>query len=76
MYLEVLLSCSVESDSATPWTVAHQALWGSPGQDYWSGLPFSSPGDLSRPGIKPASPARLLNGRQVLFTARPPRKPR
>jgi len=24
-------------------------------QDYWSGLPFPSPGDLSNPGIKPAS---------------------
>ena len=26
-------------------------------QKYWSGLPFSSPGDLPDPGIKPASPA-------------------
>jgi len=25
-------------------------------QEYWSGLPFSSPGDLPDPGIKPASP--------------------
>ena len=45
--------------SATPWTVAYQA---SPStgffrQEYWSGLPFPSPGDLSNPGIKPRSPA-------------------
>ena len=43
---------------ATPWTVAHQA---SPSmrfsrQEYWSGLPFPSPGDLPDPGIEPGSP--------------------
>ena len=43
----------------TRWTVAHQAplsmgfFW----QEYWSGLPFPFPGDLSDPGIKPGSPA-------------------
>jgi len=26
-------------------------------QEYWSGLPFPSPGDLSNPGIEPGSPA-------------------
>ena len=43
----------------TPWIVAHQAplSMGFPRQDYWSGLPFPSPGDLPNPGIKPASPA-------------------
>ena len=30
-------------------------------QEYWSGLPFPSPGDLPDPGIKPASPA-LMGG--------------
>ena len=30
---------------------------GFPRQEYWSGLPFSSPGDLPGPGIKSASPA-------------------
>ena len=40
-------------------------------QEYWSGLPFPSPGDLTDPGIKPASPA--LAGR--FFTAEPPGKP-
>ena len=44
---------------ATPWTVAYQAppsLWFSR-QEYWSGLPFPSPGDLPNPGIEPGSPA-------------------
>ena len=32
----------------TPWTIAHKALlsMGLPRQEYWSGLPFPSPGDL------------------------------
>ena len=43
---------------AAPWTVAHQAPLsvGFPRQEYWSGLPFLSPGDLPPPGIKPATP--------------------
>ena len=43
----------------TPWTVTYQAppSMGSSRQEYWSGLPFPSPGDLPDPGIKPASPA-------------------
>jgi len=42
---------------ATPWTVALQAPWcvGFPRQEYWSGLPFPSPGDLPHPGIEPGS---------------------
>ena len=41
-----------------PRTVAHQAPlpMGFPRQEYWSGLPFPSPGDLPNLGIKPASP--------------------
>ena len=52
-------SCSVVSDSATPWTVAHQAplSMGFSRQEYWSGLPFPSSGDLLKPGIKPGSPS-------------------
>ena len=44
---------------ATPWTVAHQAppSMGFSRQEYWSGLPFPSPGDLPNAGIKPRSPA-------------------
>ena len=47
----------------TPGTVAYQA---PPSikfsrQEYWSGLPFPSPGDLSDPGIEPRSPALQAN---------------
>ena len=44
---------------ATPWTVAYQAppTMGFSRQEYWSGLPFPSPGDLPNPGIEPGSPA-------------------
>ena len=44
---------------ATPWTVAYQAppSVGFSRQEYWSGLPFPSPGDLSNPGSEPGSPA-------------------
>ena len=43
----------------TPWTVAHQAPLSMEfsRQEYWSGLPFASPGDLPDPGMEPASPA-------------------
>ena len=66
-------ACSVAQDVkffATPCTVAHQVplSMGFPRQGYWSGLPFPSPGDLSGPGIEPASPA--LAGR--FFTTEPP----
>ena len=44
---------------ATPWTVAYQAppSMGFSRQQYWSGLPFPSPGDLPNPGIEPGCPA-------------------
>ena len=44
---------------ATPWTATRQAplSMGFSGQEYWSGLPFPSPGDLPDPGIKCGSPA-------------------
>ena len=43
----------------TPWTVAHQAppSMEFSRQEYWSGLPFASPRDLSDPGVKPMSSA-------------------
>ena len=42
------VSCSVVSDSVTPWTVAQQAPLSMEfsRQEYWSGLPFPTPGDL------------------------------
>ena len=48
---------------ATPWTAACQAPLskGFPRQDYCSGLPIPSPGNLRDPGIDPASPALQAN---------------
>ena len=54
------VSCSVTSNSlATLWIVAHQAPLSVEfsRQEYWSGLPFPSSGELPNPGIEPASPA-------------------
>ena len=61
------LSLSHVQLSETPWTVAHQTplSLGFPRQEYWSGLPFLSPGDLPNPGIETASP--LLHCRQILY---------
>jgi len=52
----VTRSCST---LATPWTVARQVPLSMrfSRQEYWSGLPFPSPGHLPNPGIKPRSPA-------------------
>ena len=46
------------SNSATPWTAAHQTplSMGFSRQEHWNVLPFPSPGDLPDPGIKPGSP--------------------
>ena len=57
---------------ATPWTVAHQASpsMGFSRQEYWSGLPFPSPGDLPDPGIEPRSPALEAD----TLTSEPPGK--
>ena len=66
------VSCSVVS----PWTVACQAPLSMEfsRQEYWSGFPFPSPGDLPDPGIKSASPVSpALAGR--FFTSEPPGKP-
>ena len=57
----------------TPWIVAYQPplSMGFPRQKYWSGLPFSSPGDLPNPEVEAMSPA-LASG---LFATEPPGKP-
>ena len=57
---------------ATPWTVAYQALpsMGFSRQEYWSRLPFPSPGDLPDPGIKPGS----LSLQADALTSEPPYK--
>ena len=68
------VSHSVMSDSLRPHgTVAHQAplSMGFSGQEYWSGLPFPSPGDLPNRGIKPRSPALQADA----LSSEPPGKP-
>ena len=52
------------SDSAIPWTVTHQAppSMEFSSQEYWSGLPFPSPGDLPDPGIELGSPVLQADG--------------
>ena len=72
---KLYLSAHVQSLSHVPlfrdpMTVASQAApsVGFPRQEYWSGLSFPSPRDLSNPGIKPESPA-LAGG---FFTTEPP----
>ena len=56
---KVKWSCLVVSDSVTPRTVAYQATQSMEfsRQEYWSGVPFPSPGDLPNSGIEPRSPA-------------------
>ena len=55
--VQVRLSCV--QLFVTPWTVAHQAplSMGLSQQEYWSGFPFPSPGNLPDPRIKTVSPA-------------------
>ena len=61
---------------ATLWTVACQAppSMRFSRKEYWSGLPFSSPGDLPNPGIKPTSPASPELASRFLIIE-PPGKP-
>ena len=83
-YLNHIMKVKVKSLSrvrlfATRWTVAYQAppSMGFSRQEYWSGLPFPSPGDLPNPGIepkseiKPGSPAFQADA----LTSEPPGKP-
>ena len=68
--------CSVMSNSVTSWTVACQAPlpMKSSRQEYWSSLPFPTPGDLPNPGIKPTSPASPAFAGEF-FTTEPSGKP-
>ena len=58
---------------ATPWIVAYQVppSMGISRQEYWSELPFPSPGNLSDAGIEPRSPALKADA----LTSEPPGKP-
>ena len=61
-YAECVLACSLIPDSLWPlWTTAHQALLstGVSQQEYWSQLPFPSPGDLPDQKLEPSFPAYL-----------------
>ena len=57
----------------TPWTAAYQAppSMGFSRQEYWSGVPFPSPGDLPDPGIEPRSPTLQADS----LPSEPPGKP-
>ena len=57
----------------TPWTVACQAplSTGFSRQEYWTGLPFASPGHLPDPGFKPRSAALQVDA----LLSEPPGKP-
>ena len=78
-FTNTLMKVKVKSISrvrhfATPWTVAYQA---SPSmefsrQEYWSGLPFPSPGDFPNPGNEPGSPALQAD----TLPSEPPGKPK
>ena len=60
MFCCAVLSCSIMFASLQPRGLYPTRLlcpWGFSRQEYWSGLPFPSQGDLLDPGIKPGSPA-------------------
>ena len=68
----LLFSCKSVWLFATPWTVAHQVPLSTEfsRQEYWSGLPFPSPGESSDPGIELVSPESARGS----FTTEPPGK--
>ena len=53
----------VSNSFLIPWTIAQQTSlsMGFHRQEYWSGLPFPSPGDLPDPGTEPISPVLQVN---------------
>ena len=57
----------------TPWTISYQAPLSLEfsRQEYWSGSPFPSPGDLPNPGIEPGSPILQAD----VLPSEPPGKP-
>ena len=67
-----VLSHSLVSNSETPWAVAHQAPQSMTfsRQEYWSELPFSTPGDFPNPGIELMAPVSAGG----FFTTEPPGK--
>ena len=68
-----VLAVSCVRLSVTPWTITHKAPLSMEFsmQQYWSGLPFPSPGNLPNQGIKPGSPALKADS----LPSQPPGKP-
>ena len=71
-----MCACSVSlvmSDSVTVWIIAHKTplSMGFSRHEYWSGLPYPLPGDLSNPGIEP----RSLTLEADCLPSEPPGKP-
>ena len=66
-------ACSHVQLFATLWTIAHQAplFRGFSRQEYWSGLPCPSSGDLPSTGIKPVSPALQADSLPLSWPQRP-----
>ena len=56
-----------------PWTVAHQAplFMKLRRQEYWTGLPFPSPGDLPDPGTEPGSPTLQADSLPIELPGKP-----
>ena len=69
-YRKKVKSLSCVQLFVTPQTITYQAplTMGFPRQEYWSGLPFLSPGDLPDPGIELRSPALQADA----LTSEPP----
>ena len=69
----VLYVRSVVSNSATPQTVAHQAplSMGCSWQEYWSGSPFTPPGDLPDSEFKPTFPVSSALAVRFITTVSP-----
>ena len=76
MFCTCAQSLSHVQHFAAPWTVAQQALLsvGLSRQEYWSGLPFSPPGELPNPGTEPESVVSPALAGQF-FTTEPSGKP-
>ena len=62
------LSCSVVSDSVTPWTIRSMEF---SRPEYWSGSQFPSPGDLPNPGIEPRPPALQVDSLPAELLGKP-----
>ena len=69
------LDASVVSDSATPWSVAHQTppSMRFSRQEGWSGLPFPPPGVLPDPGMEPVPPVLQVGPLPTELPGRPSR---